>query len=302
MKSDILKNVITTLLLNGLHIRKIDRPAKNHVIIDVYGYERFGAQVNYSILFSSESNETPVLNSLLIKCKNSDSYPILAADKFKSQEISSYTNHEFFKLFGGITNTGLVLIPKIDQIMEDLGFNKLPAGLNGDPEDLLEIYTSECLQFLIQRPTRRFGAERLFESLPDGIILGMGYLILTDTKSYKDGFSFTADDIKRFASYVDDFNLRYGEILGKVLSFVVVSGVFTDSSESIQNRSLELFRLCGSKLVILKSKSLGQIVSYFLNEPNQRKSIDWSRIFVRQEITLKSIEKEIKRIKKDNLV
>src|SRR5262249_52968181 len=156
---------------------------------------------------------------------------------------NTYTRDEFFGFFGGIINTGLILIPNLPQILDQLGHNKLPNGLTGDPDDLQELYVKECLQFIMESPTRRYGIDRCFESLPDGVVLSKeGFMLLFDSKSYSKGFSFEADDIKRFKSYVEDFRHRYSGLFGNILSFVVVTGEFKDSAGAIAGRSNELYR------------------------------------------------------------
>ena len=46
----------------------------------------------------------------------------------------------------------------------------------GKPDDMLELYSEECLEYMLECPVRRYGQERRFERLPDGLALGRNKL------------------------------------------------------------------------------------------------------------------------------
>lgn len=301
MEIEQFSNTIATLVTNGFHIHKIDRLSPKDVIINARKYDRLGAEVRYSIMFSNDNHETALIESLNKISIAYNSHPIYVNDNYTTTDFSSHTQKSFFDFFGGIINTGLTLIPDLPTILNELGHNRLPTSLSGNPEDLHELYVAECLQFILQSPTRRYGQERAFESLPDGIVLGKGFMILVDSKAYSSGFSFQADDIKRFEFYVEDFNNRYSQFFGRVFTFLVVSGNFTDSGKSIQGRSEELYKKCGCKLSCLASKVLGDIVQLIQQKPRERTSIKWENILINQQIEMKYVNQEIKRIQKDKI-
>src|ERR1700761_5478336 len=98
-------------------------------------------------------------------------------------------------MFGGLVNTGLILIPSLDDILESLGHNTVYPGLVGEADNLHELYVKECLQYMLQSPTRRYGSDRLFEKLPDAAVLSKErFIVLVDAKAYSTGFEFKADD------------------------------------------------------------------------------------------------------------
>jgi nucleoside diphosphate kinase len=295
-------NIISTLITSGFHISKVERVSGNNQIINAYKFDRLGAQIRYSLLFS-ELSETDTLIKYLQKiAKRYNSLPIIISDKIKTTECQSYTNDEFYKTLGGYVNTGIILIPNLSVILNDLGHNNLPLGLTGEPDDLHEIYIAECLQFIMSSPTKRYGIDRLFESLPDGVVLGKDkYMILLDSKAYSKGFDFSSDDIKRFASYISDFSQRYSSFFGSIFSFVVVSGEFNDSINSIENRSEELYKLSNCRISCIESKILGEIVELIKSRPEIRLSINWKNIFTETMVETKHVLKEIKRIEKDKI-
>lgn len=297
-----LTNILTTLITNGFNIAKVERFANSNNIIHVYKYDKLGAEVKYSILFTLDKKENSIIETLLSVAGEFKATPIIVSDEIKLSDCKCYSRSEFFNFFGGILNTGLILIPKLSEVLDLLGHKKLPKGLTGKPENLHELYVKECLQFIMESPTRRYGIDRSFESLPDAVVLSKeGFMLLVDSKSYSNGFGFEADDLKRFKSYVEEFRLRYSFFYGSVLSFLIISGGFTDSQTAINSRSDELYKMANCKLSYMTSRELGAIVELVRENTAMRSSINWRNIFSQLMIDTKLVEKEIKRIEKDNI-
>lgn len=297
-----LGNILFTLVANGFHIDKIDRLAHSNTIIHIYKYDRLGAKVAYSILLTEDAADGIVTDTLLAQSITHQSTPIIISDHFASAKCRTYTNKAFFDFFGGMMNTGLILVPDLPEIMDKLGHNTLPTGLSGKPHDLHEVYVKECFQFMMESPARRYGIDRSFESLPDGVILArQGFMLLLDSKAYADGFGFTADDIRRFEGYVNDFRYRYSNFFGQIFSFVVVSGHFSDSQNAITGRSSELYRLCNCTISCVSSNVLGNIIQLLIAHPGERSSIDWKNVFDNPVAEVKYVERELTRIQKDKI-
>lgn len=295
-------NIISTLVTNGFNIEKVDRLPHENTIIHTNKYDKLGAKINYSILFTNDAVENSLTDTLIAEAEKHNAKPLLICDNFSSMNCSSYTNENFFNFFGGIIDAGLILIPDLPGILDKLGHNILPAGLSGKPDNLHELYVKDCLQFIMESPTRRYGIDRSFESLPDAIVLCKdGFMLLVDSKAYKNGFGFQADDLKRFKSYIEDFRARYSFFFGNLFSFVVVSGHFTDSEESLANRSSEFYKMCGYKLSCLSSKELGLITGLLRDNSTIRGSVNWKNIYSDLIINTSLVQKEINRITKDKL-
>jgi hypothetical protein len=295
-------NIVSTLIINGFHIHHVDRISPNTPIIHTYKYDKLGAKIRYSILFSEDSNQTAVLQTLEKSANSFDAMPIMVNDNLKTDKLSSYTKEKFFDFFGGIVNTGLILIRNLPQILDELGHNKLPTGLTGEPEDLLELYASECLQYIFESPTRRYGSDRLFEKLPDGIVLCKGrFMILFDAKAYKNGFNFDSKTINSLRGYVDEFTQKYSSYFGSIFSVIVVSGHFNDSQKALEGRADELYKLCNSKISTIQGTELGNIVQFLKNNPDVRGSINWKNVFANSIVKVKYVQKEIDKIHKDKL-
>jgi hypothetical protein len=297
-----LSDLITTLFINGFNISKVERYSTENSVVNAYKFDILGAEIRYSLLFSFDKAETNLVATLKSISKDFKSKPILINDYIKPPIIQSFTLKEFFNVFGGIVNSGLILIPDLPKIMDALGHNKLPNDIFGDPEDLHEIYVSESLQFALESPTRRYGANRLYEKVPDGLVKCKGgYMLIFDSKAYKSGFEFNSETINSLSFYANDYNERYSQFFGDIFSIVVVSGHFKDSDKSIENRSTELYNLCGKRLTCIESKILGEIVQYLKDTPRVRSSINWKIVLSNTQVKLKHLEKEISRINKDKM-
>ena len=303
MPDNSFSNVIATLVTNGFNIHKVDRFAHSNNIVYTYKYDKLGARVNYSILFTEDRAESAVIDALLNAAEEFQSMPLVVSDHFESANCKTYTNAEFFGFFGGVVNTGLVLLPNLPEILNELGHKRLPSGLSGKAEDLHELYIKECLQFAMESPTRRYGIDRSYQKVPDIIVLGRErFMLLLDSKAYGGGFDFKADDLKRFASYVEDYRYRYSPFFGNVLSFVVVSGRFNDSEKAIKGRSDEFYEMCNCKISCLASRTLGDITKLVKEQAQLRSAISWKHIFSKLIIKTSYVEQEISRLKKDKLL
>lgn len=292
--------VITTLVINGFNVIAVDRVDSVTTIMDIYRLDKLGGRICYSILITSDGHETAILDTLLNNANISHATPIVLSDTLRTDKCQCFQFDIFFGLFGGLVNTGLILIPTLEGILDSLGHNKLYPGLSGDADDLHELYVKECLQYVLQSPARRYGIDRSFESLPDAVVLSKEkFMVLVDAKAYEKGFYFQADDMRRFKSYVEDFRNRYSPFFGDIATFLVVSGEFTDSASSLKGRSDDLYQMCGCKLSYCTSGELGKIVIRLNELGEASRSIAWKKIITELCVTEAAVEKEIKRINKD---
>ena len=302
MTTEDFSNMISTLIINGFHIRQVERVSATTSIVHTYKYDKLGAQIRYSILFSEDKSETAIMQSLEKSATTFQAQPIMVNDNWQTDKVKSYTKEKFFDFFGGIVNTGLILISNLPQILDELGHNKLPTGLTGEPEDLLELYASECLQYIFESPTRRYGSDRLFEKLPDGIVLCKGrFIILFDAKAYKDGFGFDSKTINSLKGYVEEFTQKYSGYFGSIFTVIVVSGHFNDSQMALEGRAGELYKLCNCKISSVTGNELGNIVQLLKNNPDIRCSINWKNVFANVIAETKYVQKEVDKIHKDKL-
>ena len=210
---------------------------------------------------------------------------------------------EFYNILGGEVRTDRILVANLKSVMFELGHNRLPPAFAGKPDDLLEAYCEECLEFLLECPVRRYGQERRFEPLPDGLALGRNrFNLYFDAKAYGQEFHPSADDIRRFASYVKDFNLRYSNYVGPISVFLVISGSFSSDKNAITEKINEFQVECATPLTFLGASELADLVSESAKLLQSRAAINWRRVFVAQLFDVKRFRDELQRIKKDSIL
>jgi hypothetical protein len=179
----------------------------------------------------------------------------------------------FINLFGGPVFSASPFEPDFVEHLITLGGNQVPEGLEGRADDLFEVYVRIALEFVLGTRVVRYGQNRRFEARPDGIILPYrNFAALYDAKAAQDGYEVTADTMRQFKSYVDDFSSRYQSYL-RLNAFVVISGTFRHGSETLARRSRELLVECGVPLTFLTASSLTDIIALLAQHPKTRRSI-----------------------------
>jgi len=289
---------IRSLAINGY---VMDRAHSDHglILLDFHKYDRFGVRMDYSFALYDSLGE-PGLKALR-KLARGRSLVLIGPSRFKDAPSLSWD--ELLGKLGGPVNTWAVTDPQFPVILNDLGHNQLPPGFEGNADTLFEDLVRDALMFLLTNRVIQYGQERLFEKLPDGLaFIDHSTPVLYDCKAYGKGFSITADDIRRFSSYVQDFNQRYGSYLKPVQSFLVITGELTDSVNSISGRARELRAESNVQLVALSAKELGAIVQLLTANPLGRRAINWKLLLSDSILIAKDVAKELKRVDKDAII
>ena len=217
--------------------------------------------------------------------------------------IVSHALPQFYDLLGGEVRTDRIFRSDLQSLMNALGHNNLPQGMTGAADDLLEDYTKECLHYMLDCPVRRYGQERRFESLPDGVAFARNSTNLYfDAKAYRGSFHPSADDIKRFAAYISDFNSRYATIIGKIWRFLVVSGSFSTDRDAILERTFDLEAACNTHITFITASDLATSVNVVKDSGAKRSAINWKRVFSPGVFDLRRLKAEILRITKDRII
>ena len=78
--------------------------------------------------------------------------------------------------------------------------NHLPTGVSGEPDVVYEKYVAAGLEFLLGSRVIRYGSQRRYDPLPDGLMLprSEGIVFPYDTKAASPAFTLGRDDIRRF--------------------------------------------------------------------------------------------------------
>lgn len=283
--------------VNKFDLKYSKRIATNILHVKALRKDEFGRVMEYNFFFLAENISAEQKTGI-----RSQGFANTILISKSDQGDIDFTEAYFFDKLGTVVDPGVYLNPDLSNILSTLAHNQLPNGMTGSPADLLETYSKECLQFLLGGKGRRYGKERSFESLPDGAILGRSATILFDAKAYKDGFNPSADDLKRFQSYINDFNKKYEQFAGKIYSFIVVSGHFVVGKDALLDRSRELYEMCQTTLVFISSEELSRFIKIALENTKLIDAFNWKRIFSNPVPNAKILSDQIEKIKKDGIL
>jgi hypothetical protein len=300
------RNIVRTLLLNGYVIESFARPAVGASLVYVRKRDVLGAEARAILLFT-EQLSAGLRSRLLGNARRENATPLVVHTVPYSLSAAKtpreITIRDFYNTLGGEVRTDRIFAKNLRSVMLELGHNRLPPGFVGKPDDLLEAYSQECLQFLLECPVRRYGQERLFEPLPDGLALGRNrYNVYFDAKAYGQEFHPSADDIRRFASYVKDFNLRYGSYVGTISLFLIVSGSFSGDRNAILDKVNDFHAECSTPMAFIRAADLADLVSACAKSFRGRAAVNWRRVFLPQVFDMRRFRGELQRITKDALI
>jgi hypothetical protein len=300
-----LRNIVRTILLNGYIIESFARPTADAYLILVRKRDVLGGEARIVLLFADK-----VSSGLRSRLTGDATQHQAAAvhvsqkiDKNIANRIHHITLGDFYNLLGGDIRTDRIFATNLRHVMDELGHNRLPDSFSGKPDDLLEAYTEECLEFLLECPVRRYGQERRFEPLPDGLALGRNkFNLYFDAKAYGSEFHPSADDIRRFGSYVKDFNTRYRGFVGPISLFLVVSGSFSSDKNAITEKINDFYAECATPMAFVRASDLADAVSECVGADSHRGALNWQRILVPQVFEISRLRKELLRVRKDAIV
>lgn len=300
MAETTLPSVIRTLLVNGYIVTEVSRISARVALLSVRRRDALGGVASSTLLLAANPPQNVV--QLLKSAANQNSFQPLILTRAEINAVPTMDPDKFFQLLGGEVRSDRVTRDDLVVVLDQLGRNKLPVGMTGSADDLLEDYVKEGLEFLLNSRGWRYGQDRLFESLPDGLILSPDKLnIYFDGKAYEKGYHPTADDIKRFAAYTTEFNERYSVHVGRLHAFLVVTGKFSHP-RALQDKANEFYGMCATQLCFLTGEHLGRIVADVRGCAGARSAIAWRSIFSRVVIEPKAIANELRRISKDKIV
>lgn len=293
--------IMRTLITGGFIVRRVDRHA-SHLQIESVRYDEFGIPVRYLISIG-DPKFNDATEKALKKVAITGSQNLLLVECVAPVRAGALVLDDFLRKLGGPVNTWLPLATDFTRIMDELGHMKLPKGTIGRPDDLFEESVKQALQFAFGSRVIRYGQERRFENVPDGVGFPKHNLtVMYDAKAYTKGYPFSKESIRAFSEYVNDFNKRYAHYVNPVYAFIVVSGHFEDSKSALESRAGQLYAECSTKLVCVQASELASACKAIERKPTYRGSLNWRSILSSTTLRSAKIQKELSRISKDKVL
>jgi hypothetical protein len=290
---------VRTLTTGGFILKSTDRKP-GYTLFHVSRYDEFGNVQFYCFaLAENELNESQVNGATIAANHYKAKLVIIGRSPVQTPQVEW---ENFINLFGGPVLDTSPLESNFGNDLIELGHNQLPEGLQGEADDLFEIYVHSALQFILGGRVIRYGQARLFEAKPDGLAIPKpDFTALYDTKAYGKGYDVTSETMRQFNSYVEDYNSRYSNFY-RLNSLIVISGEFPHKESTLIERSQELLAKCGTPLSFLDTSTLVQIIKMLREQPLFRRSINWARIFTRAKVKAEHVHSELLVIQKDGVV
>lgn len=296
----LLQTTIRTLVFGGFMLEGVER-SPGFVLIRMDRFDEFGAQHRYAFALEERPLSEAEVAAARIAADHHHA-ELVFVGRTKTAEPSVPWDR-FVNLFGGPVVGANALDPGFGDALRELGKNELPAGLVGEPNDLFEAYVRAAFEFVFAGRVIRYGQNRRFEKRPDGIALPRDqFRALYDAKAYSDGYPVTADSIRQFKSYIEEFNQRYHDYIPRQSAFIIVAGSFQQGTDALRERSTELLAECGVPLSCLTAGTLVEIIELVAAHPSSRKAINWTRIFSRSVVETARVQEEITAIHQDGII
>jgi hypothetical protein len=305
MKTEqLLSTLVRTLLSVGFRVETTQHKP-SYIALSAARRDEFGVENKY--VFACVAAERTLSEEDLDALQKHAQYErsalvIVGSAVGNGGSVASLSVDEFLGRLGGPVPALLPLEPEYPARLETLGHNALPAGMSGKPDTHFEEYVHAGLQFILQDRVVRYGQDRLFESVPDGLVAGhRSPLMLYDAKAAKDGYEITATTIRQFADYVRGFHRRYEAYTGRLYAFLLVSGHF-EAEGTLEDRSAQLFAECSVPLRTITSAEMAKIVSLFAERPMYRQAIDWNAVFSKTVITADAVRQNLEARIRDRVI
>lgn len=292
--------VVRALLYGGFDLDRVEREP-GYALFVASRRDEFGVARRYCFAVFEDGFASSQVQMVKIEAQHYGAEPVLVGEG--DADVVSLGWDRFIGLFGGPVLSLKPFEPHFREHLHKLGHNELPEGVQGKPDELFEIYVREALEFVLAAKVRRYGQDRRFEVRPDGIVLPYrNFYALYDAKAYGKGYRVTQDSLRQFGSYVEDFSARYGTVLQRLNSFLVVSGDFVQGERALGNRSREFIARYGVPLSFLKADTLGEMVETLSETPVVRRAIDWPRVFSDPVVQASRVRAEVRTVLRDETI
>lgn len=269
--------IVRTLAIGGFVLEGAQRNP-GYMLLHANRYDEFGVLHRYSFAFAERRLFQADIDAATIAARHHQAELVVIGEVDDGALAVEWSR--FVNLFGGPVMSLSPLDPQFSDHLVELGYNRLPEGLQGRADDLFELHIQAALEFILAGRVVRYGQERRFEARPDGIALpSLAFSALYDAKAASGGYDVTLESIRQFKSYVDDFHRRYNAFLPRLNAFLVISGAFSGSEDALRQRSAELLSECAVPLSFVTAECLSDMIVTLSKHPQTRRSVNWARVF-----------------------
>jgi hypothetical protein len=300
--NDMLATAVRTLLSAGILVDSALRKAE-FLAISCHRIDDLGVSIPYLVVLSDGPLSVAGVAAARTNASHDEHHLVIVSDEYDGDEPHASWS-EFLARLGGPLKSYLPLSDDFASALQELGHFRLPAGLNGQADTIFEEYVLAGLQFMLGNRVIRYGQDRRFERVPDGIAHAGDppVLFIYDAKAAGDGFLVDAAALRQFGDYVRSFNRRYESRFGAIRTFLVVSGHFDMTEDMKSNRADELFADCGARLSFLTSDDMSAICSMLKDNITVRSALPWHDIVSRLNVVPARVADVIGAVQRDGLV
>ena len=291
--------MVFSLLGNGFFVDTV-RTGPGYTLMECRRPDEFSVITQYSFVLPSTELSDASARAIGRYARGRGAHMVVVAEK-TPEGVPGMDWSAFQARLGGPIKSWLPLEASFPEMLSTLGHNQPVDGVEGRPDDLFEEYVNVALQFILGSRILRYGQKRSGEARPDGAALG-DVVFLYDAKAYAQGYPVELDSIRQFCSYVQDFNSRYEHWVGRIHSFMLVSGHFRDSSKALEDKADQMYSECGVRLTYLTADDLGSITKLMSLRPILRRSVSWKHILSRTHVTVADVQKSLGAVIKDDVI
>jgi hypothetical protein len=300
--NEALGTAVRTLLSAGLLVDSAHRKPE-YLAVSCHRTDEFGIAIPYLVVLGDVDLSLAAVSAARQHAEHEGAHLVVVSDDYVG-EVPALTWSVFLARLGGPLRSWLPLEDTFNERLLKLGHNELPPGLTGTPNTLFEEYVLAGLQFMVGNRVIRYGQNRLFERVPDGV----GFagdppsFFAYDAKAAEHGYVLDIDALRQFGEYVQTFNRRYRSHLGTIHSFLVVSGHFDMTAEAKQTRADEMYAAVATRLSFMTASAMGGICQLLRANPVYRSVLPWRDIFSRLDVEVEAVKRALEAVKRDQVI
>jgi hypothetical protein len=186
--------MVRTLVGSRFQLETV-RNGPSYLLFECRRVDEFGVPIPYTFVLCDGPLDRASARAIEAAALRQGSHLMAIGEDGGGLPEMSWT--KFLARCGGAVKSWLPLEPEFADHLGELGHNRRIAGLEGRPDDLFEEYAQAGLQFLLADRVVRYGQDRRFERLPDGIAFARnGLIILYDAKAYAAGYPVSTASVR----------------------------------------------------------------------------------------------------------